>query len=75
MEEQAADNHRRGGAEYMKRVFNFGSLNIDHVYRVRSISRPGEAVPAADYHRFAGGKGANQSFAIARAGGSVAHMG
>ena len=59
----------------MKRVFNFGSLNIDHVYRVRSISRPGEAVPAADYHRFAGGKGANQSFAIARAGGSVAHMG
>ena len=57
------------------KVLNFGSLNIDHVYRVSSIARPGETVASTDYSVFAGGKGANQSMALARAGATVAHAG
>jgi len=57
------------------RVLNFGSLNIDHVYRVDRISRPGETISAESYSRFAGGKGGNQSVAVARAGCPVAHVG
>ncbi len=56
-------------------TLNFGSLNIDHVYRVPHIARPGETVPSSEYRRFAGGKGANQSVALARAGARVAHAG
>jgi len=57
------------------RVLNFGSLNVDHVYRVPHIARPGETVAGTVYQRFAGGKGANQSVALARAGAPVAHAG
>jgi hypothetical protein len=42
-------------------VLNFGSLNIDHVYQVDHVVRPGETLPSANYQVFAGGKGANQS--------------
>lgn len=56
-------------------VLNVGSLNIDHVYRVETIARPGETVASSDYRRFAGGKGANQSIALARAGATVLHAG
>lgn len=57
------------------KVLNFGSLNVDHVYRVHHIAKPGETVPSREYRRFAGGKGANQSVALARAGAAVAHAG
>ena len=57
------------------RVINFGSLNIDHVYRVDHIARPGETIACADYSLASGGKGANQSIAVARAGGAVIHAG
>jgi ribokinase len=57
------------------RIINFGSLNIDHVYKVDHISRPGETIASTSYTIFAGGKGANQSVAIARAGGNVLHAG
>jgi len=57
------------------RILNFGSLNIDHVYQVDHIARPGETAASLDYSLFAGGKGANQSVAIARAGGAVMHIG
>ena len=56
-------------------VINIGSLNVDHVYQVDHFSRPGESLIARGYARFAGGKGANQSLAIARAGGRVLHFG
>jgi ribokinase len=58
-----------------KRVLTFGALNIDHVYQVDHIARPGETLVGTNYARFAGGKGANQSVAVARAGGSVVHIG
>jgi len=57
------------------RILNYGSLNIDHVYRVGHIVRPGETLPSREYQVFGGGKGANQSLAIARAGGTVCHAG
>jgi len=57
------------------RILNFGSLNVDHVYRVPAISRPGESMPCSEYRVFAGGKGANQSMALARAGARVWHAG
>ena len=49
------------------RILNFGSLNIDHVYRVDHLVRPGETLPA-EYSRQPGGKGLNQSVALAMAG-------
>ncbi len=56
-------------------ILNFGSLNIDHVYDVARISRPGETIPSRSYQVFAGGKGANQTAALALAGAEVAHAG
>ena len=49
-------------------VLNFGSLNIDHVYAVPHVVRPGETLGGTGYEVFAGGKGGNQSAALARAG-------
>ena len=57
------------------RILNFGSLNIDLVYQVDHIARPGETIASSDHHTFAGGKGANQSAALAAAGAEVYHAG
>ncbi len=56
-------------------VFNLGSINIDNVYALDRLPKPGETLPAKDFNRGLGGKGANQSIAIARAGGQVHHIG
>src|SRR3982751_1755807 len=56
-------------------VLNFGSLNIDRVLRVPHIARPGETIASRSMSLLAGGKGANQSVALARAGVKVAHAG
>jgi ribokinase len=56
-------------------VYNLGSLNIDRVLRVERIARPGETVAARCVALFAGGKGANQSVALRRAGAQVVHIG
>ena len=56
-------------------VLNFGSLNVDRVVRVSHIVRGGETIAADSLREFAGGKGANQSVALARAGAAVAHLG
>lgn len=57
------------------RIINFGSINIDHVYRIPHFVRPGETLASSDYQIFPGGKGFNQSIACARAGASVSHAG
>ena len=59
----------------MKHILNFGSLNIDHVYHVEHFVQPGETLPCSNYQRFAGGKGFNQTIALARAGLRVTHAG
>jgi ribokinase len=59
----------------MNKVINCGSLNIDYVYRVPHIVFPGETISSGEYNRYCGGKGANQSIALARAGIEVKHVG
>lgn len=56
-------------------VFNLGSINIDHLYRVDHFVRPGETLASTDYRTVLGGKGANQSIALARAGAKTQHIG
>ena len=57
------------------RVVNFGSLNIDYVYRVDHFVRPGETMSAKSLQVQCGGKGLNQSVALARAGVETWHAG
>ena len=49
----------------------FGALNIDLIYSVDHIVVPGETIRAASLEKSAGGKGANQAAAAAKAGGNV----
>ena len=56
-------------------ILVFGSLNIDLVVRVKSLPAPGETVLGPSYDVVAGGKGANQALAAARAGAAVAMIG
>lgn len=57
------------------RVLNFGSLNLDYVYEVPHFVAPGETLSAAKQSVNPGGKGLNQSVALARAGTDVYHAG
>ena len=57
------------------RVLNFGSLNLDYVYDVDHFVMPGETISSASRSVKHGGKGLNQSVALARAGADVAHAG
>jgi len=50
------------------KVLVFGSLNIDLVFHVPHIVRPGETIQSVSPERSAGGKGANQAAALAKAG-------
>lgn len=56
-------------------VFNLGSINIDHVYRVPHLPKPGETLAAADVSKGLGGKGANMSVAVVRGGSQCTHIG
>ncbi|WJG10225.1 ribokinase [Aliiglaciecola sp. LCG003] len=56
-------------------VINFGSINIDHVYQVDHFVQPGETLSSSHYQQLLGGKGANQSIALAKAGTEVKHVG
>jgi len=57
------------------RVYVVGSLNADHRVHVVKIPRPGETVLASDVIAAAGGKGANQAVAAARAGAATTIIG
>ena len=57
------------------RILNLGSLNIDKVYSVPHFVSAGETILSGQMETFTGGKGLNQSVAIARAGGEVYHAG
>ena len=57
------------------KVLNFGSLNLDYVYDVDHFVREGETISSADMNVFCGGKGLNQSVALAKAGVKVYHAG
>lgn len=57
------------------RILNFGSLNIDYVYRVDAFLQPGETRACKSLQVNCGGKGLNQSIAAAKAGSEVFHAG
>ncbi|MCP5075275.1 MAG: ribokinase [Rhodobacteraceae bacterium] len=56
-------------------IINFGSINTDLVYQVDHMPEAGETLAALTHEKFLGGKGLNQSVAIARAGGELRHVG
>ena len=57
------------------KILNFGSLNIDRVYNVDEFVKPGETISSKNMGIFAGGKGLNQSVAVAKAGAEIYHAG
>jgi ribokinase len=59
----------------MPRIVVLGSANMDLVVTAGSLPRPGETVVGRDFATIAGGKGANQAVAVARAGGACAFIG
>lgn len=62
------------GRCFMK-ILNFGSLNIDYTYSLTHIVKPGETISSIMLQVFPGGKGLNQSIALARADSEVYHAG
>ena len=59
----------------MHKFLSFGSLNIDYTYRVAHFVGAGETLAASEVQTFCGGKGLNQSIALAKAGADVYHAG
>lgn len=57
------------------KILNFGSLNLDYTYQVDHFVRPGETESSVSRTLNVGGKGLNQSIAIAKAGSIVYHAG
>ncbi|MBR4459314.1 MAG: ribokinase [Clostridia bacterium] len=57
------------------RALVFGSMNLDYVYEVEHFVRPGETLAARSRSVKPGGKGLNQSVALARAGAKTSHAG
>ncbi len=50
------------------KIYNLGSLNVDYVYQVEHFVGPGETLSSSNMQIFPGGKGLNQSIALACAG-------
>ena len=59
----------------MSQLLVIGSINTDLVVRAPRLPGPGETVLGGEFATFAGGKGANQAVAAARAGAGVAFVG
>lgn len=57
--------------ENKKKIVVVGSSNTDMIIKTAKIPRPGETVLGGEFFMAAGGKGANQAVAAARAGGEV----
>ena len=57
------------------RVLCFGSLNIDYTYKVDHFVGKGETLSSESLQVFSGGKGLNQSIALAKAGADTYHAG
>lgn len=57
------------------KILNLGSLNLDRVYQVEHFVQGQETISAQSYSENAGGKGLNQSIALARACAKVTHLG
>jgi len=58
----------------MASILVIGSSNTDMIVRTRRLPRPGETLLGGEFLTAAGGKGANQAVAAARAGGTVTYV-
>ena len=72
---QQINGHIRKACDSEMKVINFGSLNLDYVYTVDHIVTAGETISSAKLQINCGGKGLNQSIALAKAGVYVYHAG
>ncbi len=59
----------------MKKIVVVGSLNVDFVVCTSALPQEGQTVLGHSLNKFPGGKGANQSTALARLGAHVTHIG
>ncbi|TPX37191.1 hypothetical protein SmJEL517_g00814 [Synchytrium microbalum] len=60
----------------MPKILCYGSINIDDIFQVNDIVKPGETISSSNYIVLPGGKGANQSVALAKnARPQVSHAG
>jgi len=57
------------------RIVIVGSSNTDLILSCPRLPRPGETLLGGEFHRFHGGKGANQAVAAARAGAQITFIG
>lgn len=57
------------------KILSLGSLNFDKVYDVAHFVAEGETILSRGFAEFLGGKGLNQTLALARAGACVYHAG
>lgn len=57
------------------KILNFGSLNLDLVYQMPHFIRAGETLSSTAFNKNVGGKGLNQSVALAKAGADIYHAG
>jgi ribokinase len=58
-----------------KEIICLGSINIDQVFTVKNIVRAGETINSTACNTYPGGKGSNQSVAIARSSATCHHIG
>lgn len=65
----------RHNEESVMKILCFGSLNIDYVYKVDHFVQKGETLSSDSLQVFSGGKGLNQSIALARSGVETYHAG
>lgn len=65
---------KRRGNEMNNKVFILGSFNVDIVSTLERFPQPGETLHALSNNIGAGGKGANQAYAAAKAGANVTFM-
>ena len=61
----------RNNSTEKPRILVIGSSNTDMVIKLDRLPRPGETILGGDFFHAAGGKGANQAIAAARAGGEI----
>ena len=59
----------------MKNICVIGSLNMDLVVNVDTMPKPGQTLLGGNFKEVPGGKGANQSVAMARLDGRVSMIG
>lgn len=59
----------------MKKILVIGSLNMDIILKMDAMPQVGETILGRELHYSAGGKGANQAYAVGKLGGQVTMLG